>query len=273
MLIDTHCHLDAGEYDADRDAVRERAFAAGVAALVVPAVEVGNFATVRSIAAADTRIGYALGIHPLYVDRAGDEDIARLRDALASSIGDPALLAVGEIGLDFFEPGLDRARQERFFRAQLELAREFGLPVLMHVRRSQDVILKHLRSVRPPGGIAHAFNGSMQQAAQYLALGIALGFGGAMTYDRALQLRRLVRELPPEAHVLETDAPDIAPEWIHRRRNEPAELVRIARVFAEVRGEALEAVVARTAANANRVLPRLRGAIARGSAPIEHQGS
>jgi len=253
--------------------VRERALAAGVAALAVPAVEVGNFATVQSIAAADTRIGYALGIHPLYVDRAGDEDIARLRDALASSIGDPALLAVGEIGLDFFEPGLDRARQERFFRAQLELAREFGLPVLMHVRRSQDVILKHLRSVRPPGGIAHAFNGSMQQAAQYLALGIALGFGGAMTYDRALQLRRLVRELPPEAHVLETDAPDIAPEWIHRRRNEPAELVRIARVFAEVRGEALEAVVARTAANANRVLPRLRGAIARGSAPIEHQGS
>ncbi|HLS55367.1 MAG TPA: TatD family hydrolase [Zeimonas sp.] len=269
MLIDTHCHLDAGEYDADRDAVRERAFAAGVSALVVPAVEVGNFATVRAIAAADTRIGYALGIHPLYVDRAGDEDIARLREALASSIGDPALLAVGEIGLDFFEPGLDRARQERFFRAQLELAREFGLPVLMHVRRSQDVILKHLRSVRPPGGIAHAFNGSLQQAAQYLALGIALGFGGAMTYDRALQLRRLVRELPAEAHVLETDAPDIPPEWIHRRRNEPAELARIARVFAEVRGEALEAVEANTAANANRVLPRLRGAIARGDAPLE----
>lgn len=268
MLIDTHCHLDAGEYDSDRDAVRERAFAAGVAALVVPAVEVGNFAKVRAIAAADARIGYALGIHPLYVDRASDDDLRQLREALASSIGDPALLAVGEIGLDFFEPGFDRVRQEHFFRAQLELAREFGLPVLMHVRRSQDLILKHLRSVRPPGGIAHAFNGSLQQAAQYLAQGVALGFGGAMTYDRALQLRRLVRELPPEAHVLETDAPDIAPEWIHRRRNEPGELARIARVFAEVRGEALDAVVARTAANACRVLPRLRGAIERSGGPI-----
>jgi len=268
MLIDTHCHLDAGEFDADRDAVRERAFAAGVAALVVPAVEVGNFGSVRALAAADARIGYALGIHPLYADRARDDDLARLRAALEASIDDPALLAVGEIGLDFFEPGHDRARQERFFRAQLELAREFGLPVLMHVRRSQDVILEHLRAVRPPAGIAHAFNGSLQQASRYLELGIALGFGGAMTYDRALQLRRLVRELPPEAHVLETDAPDIAPEWIHRRRNEPAELARISRVFAEVRGEALDAVVARTAANACRVLPRLRGAIERSGGSI-----
>ena len=265
MLIDTHCHLDAGEFHADRDAVRERAFAAGVAALVVPAVEVGNFAAVRALAAADARIGYALGIHPLYVDRARDDDLARLRAELESSIGDPALLAIGEIGLDFFAPGLERARQERFFRAQLGLAREFGLPVLLHVRRSQDVVLKHLREVRPPGGVAHAFNGSVQQATQYLGLGLALGFGGAMTYARALQLRRLVRELPPEAHVLETDAPDIAPEWIAHRRNEPAELARIAQVFAELRGESLDAVAARTAANACRVLPRLRGAIARGA--------
>lgn len=263
MLIDTHCHLDAAEYDGDRDAVRERGFAAGVGALVVPAVEVANFAAVRALARADARIGYALGIHPLYVDRARDEDLARLREALEASIGDPALLAVGEIGLDFFEPGPDRPRQERFFRAQLELAREFDLPVLMHVRRSQDAILKQLRIVRPPGGIAHAFNGSFQQAAQYLELGIALGFGGAMTYDRALQLRRLVRELPPEAHVLETDAPDIPPAWIARQRNEPAELARIARVFAELRGEPLEAVVARTADNAARAMPRLPAALAR----------
>lgn len=267
MLIDTHCHLDAAEYDADRDAVRERAFASGVAAIVVPAVDVASFDAVRALAAADARIGYALGIHPLYVDRAGEDDLARLRHALEASIDDPALLAVGEIGLDFFEPGLDRARQERYFRAQLELAREFGLPVLMHVRRSQDVVLKHLRSVRPPGGIAHAFNGSVQQATQYLGLDIALGFGGAMTYARALQLRRLVRELPPEAHVLETDAPDIAPEWIGRARNEPAQLARIAQVFAELRGESLDAVVARTAANACRVVPRLRAALERAAHP------
>ncbi len=263
MLIDTHCHLDASEYDADRDAVRERAFAAGVAAIVVPAVEVANFGAVRALAAGDARIGYALGIHPLYVDRAAEHDLARLRDTIEASLDDPAFLAIGEIGLDFFEPGLDRARQERFFRLQLELAREFGLPVLMHVRRSQDTILKHLRSVRPPGGIAHAFNGSLQQAAQYLALGVALGFGGAMTFDRALQLRRLVRELPAEAHVLETDAPDIPPEWIARRRNEPAQLARIAQVFAELRGEPLGLVAEHTAANAGRAVPRLSALLAR----------
>lgn len=263
MLIDTHCHLDAPEYDADRDAVRERAFAAGVAAIVVPAVEVANFGAVRALAAGDPRIGYALGIHPLYVGRAGEGDLARLRDAVEASLDDPAFLAIGEIGLDFFEPGQDRARQEHYFRFQLELAREFGLPVLMHVRRSQDTILKHLRSVRPPGGIAHAFNGSLQQAAQYLGLGMVLGFGGAMTFDRALQLRRLVRELPPEAHVLETDAPDIPPAWIARRRNEPAQLARIAQEFADLRGEPPGLVAERTAANAGRAIPRLSALLAR----------
>ncbi|MCL4183139.1 MAG: TatD family hydrolase, partial [Burkholderiaceae bacterium] len=249
------------------------------------------FGAVRALAAADVRIGYALGIHPLYVDRVDDEALAQLRAALESSIDDPALLAVGEIGLDFFEAGHDRARQQRFFRAQLGLAREFGLPVLMHVRRAQDTILKHLRDARPPGGIAHAFNGSLQQAGQFLGLGMALGFGGAMSYSRALQLHRLVRELPPEAHVLETDAPDIPPEWISpmrsgvsrppsgvsrppsevsrphsgiaRPRNEPAQLARIARAFAELRDEPLETIATRTAANACRAMPRLTALLAR----------
>lgn len=263
MLIDTHCHLDAAEFDADRDAVRERAFAAGLAAIVVPAVEVANFGAVRALAAADRRIGYALGIHPMYVERAGEGDLAQLRQAIEGSLDDPGFVAIGEIGLDFFEPGLDRARQERYFRAQLELAREFGLPVLMHVRRSQDAILKQLRSVRPPGGIAHAFNGSRQQAEQFLALGMVLGFGGAMTFDRALQLRRLVRELPCEAHVLETDAPDIPPAWIARSRNEPAQLARIAQVFADLRGEPLALVAERTAANAVGAVPRLSALLQR----------
>lgn len=263
VLIDTHCHLDAAEFDADRDSVRERAFASGVAAIIVPAVEVANFGAVRALAARDPRIGYALGIHPLYVERALDDDLARLREAIEASLADPAFVAIGEIGLDFFEAGLDRARQERFFRGQLELAREFGLPVLMHVRRSQDAILKHLRSVRPSGGVAHAFNGSLQQAAQYLGLGVVLGFGGAMTFDRALRLRRLVRELPAQAHVLETDAPDIPPEWIAPGRNEPAQLARIAQVFAGLRGEPVELVAGRTAANARRALPRLSALLAR----------
>lgn len=268
MLIDTHCHLDAREFDADREDVIARAWDAGVAAIVVPAVDAGGFDAVRALAAAHPRIGYALGIHPLYVDRAQEGDLARLRAALEHARDDPALLAIGEIGLDFLEPGGDRARQERFFAAQLAMAREFGLPVLMHVRRAQDTVLKHLRRTPPPGGIAHAFNGSVQQAGHFLELGIALGFGGAMTYDRALRIRGLAGGLPQDAHVLETDAPDIPPEWIARGRNEPAQLVRIARAFAELRGEPLEAVAARTAANACRVMPRLPALLARGDAPV-----
>lgn len=269
MLIDTHCHLDAAEFDADRNAVCERAFEAGVVALVVPAIEVANFGAVRALAAGDARIAYALGIHPLYVDRASDDDLIRLRETVAASIDDPAFVAIGEIGLDFFVPGFDRARQERFFRTQLELAREFDLPVLMHVRRSQDVVLKHLRSVRAPGGIAHAFNGSRQQADMFLDLGMALGFGGAMTFDRALRIRSLVRELSAQAHVLETDAPDISPEWIARERNEPMQLARIATVFAALREEPLDRAIGSTAANTFRVLPRLaarlKGPVGRGS--------
>ncbi|MBN9461137.1 MAG: TatD family hydrolase [Burkholderiales bacterium] len=268
MLIDTHCHLDAREFDADREDVIARAWDAGVAAIVLPAVDAGGFDAVRALAAAYPHIGYALGIHPLYVDRAEEGDLARLRAALEHALDDPALLAIGEIGLDFFEPGGDRARQERFFAAQLAMAREFGLPVLMHVRRAQDTVLKHLRRTPPPGGIAHAFNGSAQQAGHFLDLGIVLGFGGAMTYDRALRIRGLARGLPEHAHVLETDAPDIPPEWIARGRNEPAQLVRIARAFAELRGEPLGAVVARTAANACRVMPRLPALLARGDVPV-----
>ncbi len=267
MLIDTHCHLDAGEFDRDRGPVIERAFAAGVAAIVVPAIETGNFEAVRALSRGDARVVYALGIHPLYVHRAGDDDLVRLRAAIESSLGDPRFVAIGEIGLDFFEPRHDRARQERFFSGQLALAREFGLPVLMHVRRAQDIVLKHLRRVRPASGIAHAFNGSLQQAGQFLDLGMTLGFGGAMTFDRARRIRRLACELPPDAFVLETDAPDIAPAWIAGQRNEPAQLARIARVFAELRSESVEQAIARTAVNALRTLPRLSAAQAAGVRP------
>ena len=259
MLIDTHCHLDAAEFAGEPARLREAAAAAGVGLIVVPAVEVGNFDAVRALAAqpGGARCVYALGIHPIYVDRAGDDALERLRDALRACADDPALVAVGEIGLDGFVPGLDMARQEHFFAGQLRLAREFALPVILHVRRAQDTVLKHLRRWRPQGGIAHAFNGSHVQARAFVDLGFALGFGGAMTYTRALQIRRLVVDMPGEAQVLETDAPDIAPAWLHPGRNEPAQLARIVEVCAELRGESPQAAIARTGANACRVLPRL----------------
>jgi len=266
MWTDTHCHLDAAEFDADRDAVVARARAAGVAQIVVPAVAWSNFDTVRVLAHAHG-FAYALGIHPLCVGQANDDDLRQLADALAEHRGDPRLVAVGEIGLDHFVPGLDLARQAQFYVAQLKLARRFDLPVIVHVRRSADTLLKHLRVEKVRGGIAHAFNGSEQQAFAFVALGFKLGFGGAMTFERALQIRRLAQLLPADAIVLETDAPDIPPHWLYRTaaeraagqssRNEPAELPRIAQTLAELRGLSLPALAELTSANARAALPGL----------------
>jgi TatD DNase family protein len=266
--IDTHCHLDAAEFAGEVEAVRARAVAAGVGHCVLPAVEVGNFAAVRQLA---HRHGdsYALGIHPLCTGRARDEDLDALDRALAQAKGDPRLVAVGEIGLDYFVPGLDPDRQELFYAKQLALAHRHGLPVLLHVRRSADKLLKHLRRI-PVTGIAHAFNGSAQQANEFVRRGFKLGFGGTVTFDRALQVRRLALELPLDALVLETDSPDIPPRWLYRTaeqravgepqgRNEPAELPRIAAVLAQLRGIGVDALAEATTRNAMAALPKLAG--------------
>ena len=265
--IDTHCHLDAPEFAPDVDAVRAQARAAGVAHCVIPAVARSQWDAVRQLA---HRHGdsYALGIHPLYTPQAADEDLEALAGALQQHQADPRLVAVGEIGLDGFVPGLDPARQWRFYRAQLQLARRFGLPVILHVRRSADRLLKGLREVPVRGGIAHAFNGSVQQAQAFIALGFKLGFGGAVTYERALQLRRLAQALPENAIAMETDAPDIPPHWLYRTaaeraagqpqgRNSPAELPRIGAEVAALRGLAPADWAARTRANAVAALPGL----------------
>lgn len=254
MLIDTHCHLDAAEFDADRDEVADRATAAGVGIIVVPAVEVGNFADVERTCARYAACLPAWGIHPMYVDRARDEDLGALR----AQLRDKSAVAVGEIGLDHFVPGLDRQRQERFFVEQLKIARDFDLPVLLHIRRAQDAVLKQLRRIGVRGGIAHAFNGSRQQAEEFIKLGFKLGFGGAMTYARATRLRELAAGLPLEAIVLETDAPDMAPAFAESRRNTPEYLPRIAGELALLRAIAPSEVEQATGANAARVIPALR---------------
>ena len=271
MWIDTHCHLDAPEFAADRDAVRQQARAAGVAMCVLPAVQRQDWAGVQDLARQHGD-AYALGIHPLYVPQADEEDLLALDAALAAARTDPRLVAVGEIGLDFFVPALCepamRERQWRFYVAQLKLARKHGLPVILHVRRSADLLLKGLRQVGVSVGIAHAFNGSAQQAQAFIDLGFALGFGGAMTFERATALRELARTLPLNALVLETDAPDIPPQWLYRTaemrahgqpqgRNAPAELPRIAQVLAQLRGMELALLAEATSRNAQRVLPGL----------------
>ena len=251
MLIDTHCHLDAAEFDADREAVHAAARAAGVETIVVPAVEVSAFARTRETVSRYPGCVAAYGIHPLYVMQAADNDLAALRQWLLAE----RPVAVGEIGLDLYVADIDPARQEHFFVEQLRLARDFDLPVLLHVRRAVDAVLKQLRRFKVRGGIAHAFNGSRQQADEFIKLGFALGFGGAMTYAGSTRIRELARHLPLEAIVLETDAPDIPPAWLNGSRNTPAELPRIAAVLAELRELPVAELVQRTAANARAVLP------------------
>ena len=273
MLIDTHCHLDAPEFGSDGPAVRAQAARQQVGLCVLPAVAVANFDAVRALAHAGGD-AYALGIHPLYVKTAQDGDLDRLDAALQRYRDDPRLVAVGEIGLDLFVPELCaeplRARQQHFYVSQLRLARKYGLPVVLHVRRSVDQVLKGLRDVGRADwhGIAHAFNGSAQQAQSFIDLGFKLGFGGAVTYERALQLRRLAASLPLESIVLETDAPDMPPHWRYktaRQRaagevqgvNSPAELPRIGSVLAELRGLSLAELADATTRNALLALPKL----------------
>ena len=249
-LIDTHSHLDAGEFEADRDAVYARARAAGVSIQVVPAVARGNFAEVETTCHRYPGCLPAWGMHPMYIHVHHDSHLAALRRAIASW----RPVAVGEIGLDLFVEGLDYATQEHFYVEQLKVARDYDLPVLLHCRRANDQILKHLRRIGVKGGIAHAFSGSRQQADEFLKLGFKLGFGGAFTWTRATNLRALATALPLEAIVLETDSPDIPPAWVGKARNEPAELAGIAKVLAELRATDVATIAWQTSANARAVL-------------------
>lgn len=262
MWIDTHCHLDAAEFNGANAVVAQRAAQNKVALIVIPAVDRGNFQAVRDLSHDEPNCCYALGIHPLCIPAATEADLACLRQAVQQAMDDARFVAIGEIGLDFFVPELKEAamrdKQEHFYVEQLRLAKEFGLPVLLHVRRSQDQILKQLRRFSPlPGGIAHAFNGSFQQAEQFIKLGFKLGFGGAMTFPRSRQIRRLASQLPLHALVLETDAPDISPAWLHPERNSPEELPRIGAVLAELRALTVAEIASATSANARAALPRL----------------
>jgi TatD DNase family protein len=263
MWLDTHCHLDAPEFLTDLGQIIDNAHAAGVQGILLPAVRANDFVAVKELVHTyKDRIPYlvyTLGIHPLYTDRAKEEDLKTLDQAVTEALDDPYFVGIGEIGLDYFVPDLDPHRQAFFFDAQLDLAQKQSLPVILHIRRSQDMILKALRQRSLSGGIAHAFNGSHQQAEQFIDLGFKLGFGGAATYERALQIRRLLKELTLEAIVTETDSPDIPPAWLKDesvRRNEPAYLPRIAQVLAEVRGIDAEELAKAVIHNAGAALPR-----------------
>lgn len=262
VWVDTHCHLDAPEFDADRGQVIRHARAVGVSPLLIPAVSPDNLASVQKLAQ-QTGDGYCLGFHPLYLHHLGADDVAALAQQAQAALSDPCFVGIGEIGLDFFDPSAPKPdHQEALLCLQLQIARTLDLPVVMHVRRSADRLLACLRKVPVQGGIVHAFNGSLQQAMHFIERGFCLGFGGAATYTGSRQIRRLLTQLPETALVVETDAPDIPPSWLRLEgkalRNEPAQLARIGAELAAVRGMTPADFADLTRANAYRVLPRFR---------------
>jgi len=249
-LIDTHCHLDVSAFDPDRKNVLARARANGVAGIVVPGVLAHDWDRLWRLCAGEPDLYPALGMHPVYLDQHRHADLQQLEALLTAH----RPVAVGEIGLDYFITDPDRTRQQALFEAQLELARAAHLPVILHVRKAHDRVLSTLKRIRVCGGTSHAFNGSRQQAAQYIELGFKLGFGGMLTYPRSSKLRALARELPLEAIVLETDAPDMTVARHHGERNSPEYLPDCLVALAEVRGEEPGVIARQTTANAREVL-------------------
>jgi TatD DNase family protein len=255
-LFDTHCHLDVEEFSEDRDQVLEAARAVGVRDILVPAVERRTWASLIAFCATDPHLHPALGLHPVYLEAHDMEDVARLDEAVAEH----RPLAVGEIGLDYQLNHLDRGRQQALLEAQLEVAAAHRLPVVLHVRKAHDAMLNTLRRFDLPGGFCHAFNGSLQQAARYIDSGFCLGFGGMLTFERSNHLRRLAADLPLEAIVLETDAPDMTVASHQYERNSPSYLPEVLRTLSTLRAMADDEIGDATTRNAQRVL---------GLAPVE----
>lgn len=248
-LVDSHSHFDAAEFDADRALAHARAMAVGVQAQVLPAVDAAGWPKLKAVCAAFPGLHPAYGLHPMYLDAHRPGHLTELRGWIERE----RPVAVGECGLDFFVEGLDAGAQQLYFDAQLRLAREFDLPVIVHARRAVDAVIASIRRIGALRGVVHSFPGSTEQAAQLHKLGFLLGIGGPVTYERANRLRGLVAAMPLEQLLLETDAPD-QPDSDHRgERNEPAYLTKVLEVVAELRGVPQDIVADATTANAQRL--------------------
>ncbi|MCD9115973.1 TatD family hydrolase [Pseudomonas bijieensis] len=250
-LIDTHTHLDFPDFDADRPALLAESRALGVRQMVVLGVYRDNWQRVWDLVQSDPDLHAALGLHPVYLDQHRPEDLAQLREWLSRLAGHRQLCAVGEIGLDYYIETLDRERQQALFEAQLQLAAEFELPALIHVRRSHAAVTATLKRIGlKRGGIIHAFAGSFEEAREYIKLGYKLGLGGAATWPQALRMHRVLAKLPLEAVVLETDSPDMAPAMFPGQRNSPAHLPAICEALAGIMALSPERLAEASTANA-----------------------
>ncbi|MFJ4118570.1 TatD family hydrolase [Pseudomonas psychrophila] len=251
QLIDTHTHLDFPDFDADRPQLLARSRSLGVKQMVVLGVYQSNWQRLWDLVQTDSQLYAAFGLHPVYLDDHRPEHVIELGQWLSRLAQHPQVCAVGEIGLDYFLPELDRDGQQQLFEAQLQLAADFQLPALLHVRRSHAQVIATLKRIRlKRGGIIHAFAGSREEAREYIKLGFKLGLGGAATWPQALRLRKVMVDLPLEAIVLETDSPDMAPAMYPNQRNSPEHLPDICQALAEVMGVSPERLAEATTANA-----------------------
>ena len=250
-LIDSHTHLDFAEFDDDRQALLAQSRALGVRRMVVLGVYQRNWQRVWDLVQSDPDLHAAFGLHPVYLDEHQPDDLRQLADWLSRLAGHRQLCAVGEFGLDYYLPTLDRQRQQTLFEAQLQLASDFQLPALLHVRRSHAQVIATLKRFKlQRGGIIHAFAGSREEALEYIKLGFKLGLGGAATWPQALRMHKVIAGLPLDAVVLETDSPDMAPAMYPGQRNSPAHLPAICAALAEIMGISPEQLAATSTANA-----------------------
>lgn len=248
-LIDSHCHLDAGAFDADREAVMARAHAAGVTAQMVPAITADSWPGLKQVCAQWPGLYPAYGLHPMFLPQHRPEHLSQLRDWIERERPH----AIGECGLDFFVDHLPPDSQRLYFQGQLQLARDFDLPLIVHARKAVDEVILAIRRIGGLRGVIHSFSGSPEQARQLWDLGFMIGLGGPVTYPRANRLRRLVSSMPLEFLLLETDAPDQPDSAIAGQRNEPSRLSAIARTIAELRSQPAAEIGLQTSANARRL--------------------
>ncbi|CAJ1846396.1 TatD family hydrolase [Aeromonas jandaei] len=251
QLIDTHCHLDFPVFDQDREALLARCRALGVTEYIIPAIAEDNWTRVMALADQHDGLFYGLGIHPWYTGEQREGVMERLRTLVMSQ---PAsLVAIGECGLDL-RSQVPQEGQLALFEAQIRLAADVGLPLMIHSVRANDTVAKLLRRFKPPrGGVIHAFSGSLQQAEAFWQLGFRLGVGGVISFERANKMREVFRAMPLESLVLETDAPDMPLQGRQGERNTPEALPEIAAILMGIREEPAEYVSTMLIDNAERL--------------------
>ena len=249
-IIDTHCHLDVEIFDSDRDEIIERCHLAGLTKIIIPAIESKTWPSLLNLCASNQGLYPALGLHPVFIEKHHENDLLTLEKLVEKS----SPVAIGEIGLDFYLKDLDKDKQLILFEQQLLIAKKHNLPVILHVRKAHDQVLQLLKKINVKGGFCHAFNGSMQQAEMYIALGFKLGFGGTLTYANSTKIHALAKALPLESLVMETDAPDMVVESHRGQRNSPEYLVESLNALANIRNENVDVIAHQTTQNVNDVI-------------------